>query len=74
LRWRALWTLDEIVYLTLIALLPLVDPAARRVCTAEEQVERLSEQRHMSRHMLKQKNAAAYVVARAAARALTAEI
>lgn len=35
-------TLDEVVYLTLVAYCRYVDPAARRVCMAEEQVERLS--------------------------------
>jgi capsular polysaccharide export protein len=48
-------TLDEVVYLTLVAYCRYVDPAARRVCMAEEQVERLSQQRQTRRHVLKRR-------------------
>ena len=43
------------MYLTLIAYCRYVDPGARRVRTAEEQVARLSQQRQTRRHMLEQK-------------------
>ncbi|MFM9846388.1 MAG: beta-3-deoxy-D-manno-oct-2-ulosonic acid transferase [Hyphomicrobiaceae bacterium] len=48
-------TLDEVVYLTLVAYCRYVDPAARRVRTAEEQVARLAQQRQTRRHVLEQK-------------------
>jgi capsular polysaccharide export protein len=48
-------TLDELVYLTLVAYCRYVDGAARRVCTAEDQVARLNQQRHTRRHMLEQR-------------------
>lgn len=48
-------TLDELVYLTLVAYCRYVDPATRRVCTAEEQVARLAEQRQARRHVLEQR-------------------
>ena len=48
-------TLDELVYLTLVAYCRYVDADARRVCTAEEQVARLSQQRQTRRHVLEQR-------------------
>jgi capsular polysaccharide export protein len=48
-------TLDELVYLTLVTYCRYVDPPARCVCTAEEQVQRLSEQRRTRRHVLEQR-------------------
>jgi capsule polysaccharide export protein KpsC/LpsZ len=48
-------TLDELVYLTLVAYCRYVDADARRVCTVEEQVARLSEQRQTRRHVLEQR-------------------
>jgi capsular polysaccharide export protein len=48
-------TLDELVYLTLIAYCRYVDGAARRVLSAEEQVQRLGEQRQTRRHVLEQR-------------------
>jgi capsular polysaccharide export protein len=48
-------SLDELVYLTLVAYCRYVDPAAPHVCTPEEQMERLSRQRHARRHLLEQK-------------------
>jgi capsule polysaccharide export protein KpsC/LpsZ len=47
--------LDELVYLTLVAYCRYVDGATRRVCTAEEQVRRLSAQRQTPRHVLEQR-------------------
>ncbi len=47
-------TLDELVYLTLVAYCRYVDASARRACTAEEQVARLSQQRRTRRHVLEQ--------------------
>lgn len=48
-------TLDELVYLTLIAYCRYVDGAARRISTAEAQVQRLREQRQTRRHVLEQR-------------------
>lgn len=48
-------TLDELVYLTLAVYCRYADGATRRVCTAEEQVQRLREQRQTRRHMLEQR-------------------
>jgi capsule polysaccharide export protein KpsC/LpsZ len=48
-------TLDELVYLTLVAYCRYVDADARRVCTAEEQVRRLSQQRQTRRYVLEQR-------------------
>lgn len=47
-------TLDELVYLTLVVYCRYVDADARRLCTAEEQVQRLSGQRQARRHVLEQ--------------------
>ncbi len=48
-------SLDELVYLTLVAYCRYVDPDTQRVCTAEEQVQRLSRQRQTRRHVLEQR-------------------
>ncbi len=48
-------TVDELVYLTLVVYCRYVDPAAHCVCEAEDQVQRLSQQRQTRGHVLEQR-------------------